>query len=99
MASDEFARALEQLAREYRAALPQKLEAIAAHSRFAVEEPPLALREALHMLAGSAKTFGLGALTQAARAAETFLDSFCDRGTPLAAGERAELERLLDAVR
>src|SRR6185369_8912367 len=99
MASEEFARALEQLSMEYRAAIPQKLEAIEAHWRCAGEQPPEALRQALHTLAGSAKTFGLGALTEAASAAETFLDPCCDRRAALTAGERTELEGLLNAVK
>jgi HPt (histidine-containing phosphotransfer) domain-containing protein len=84
---------LEELAAEYRSALPRRLarlEELAAGARR--EE----LARELHSLAGSAGTFGLPRLGEAARAAEAHLDG-C--GARLDEAQRAELARLLALVR
>jgi HPt (histidine-containing phosphotransfer) domain-containing protein len=77
---------------EYRRDLPQTLERIdslLAGARFAE------LRRALHTLAGSAGTYGLPRVGQAAAEAEAYLEA----GVPLEAARRAELERLVARVR
>jgi HPt (histidine-containing phosphotransfer) domain-containing protein len=84
---------LEALLAEYRRDLPQtlaRIEALVADGR----RRELAL--ALHTLAGSAGTFGLPRLGEAARAAEEHL-ARC--GAALDSAQRAELERLLAQVR
>lgn len=77
---------------EYRRDLPQTLERIdslLAGASFSE------LRRALHTLAGSAGTYGLPRVGQAAAAAEALLES----GPPRDAARRAELERLVARVR
>jgi HPt (histidine-containing phosphotransfer) domain-containing protein len=77
---------------EYRRDLPQTLERIdslLAGARFAE------LRRALHTLAGSAGTYGLPRVGQAAAAAEAHLEA----DLPLDAARRAELERLVARVK
>ena len=80
---------IDALAAEYRRALPQRLgqlEVLLADARLAE------LERELHTLAGSAGTFGLPRLGQAAGAAEAYLAS-C--GARLDDAQRAELKRLL----
>jgi HPt (histidine-containing phosphotransfer) domain-containing protein len=76
------------LVAEYRRDLPQTLARI--ESLLAAGRLP-ELRRAVHTLAGSAGTYGLPELGQAAAAAEAHLDA----GLPLDAGRRAALERLV----
>ena len=84
---------LEELRLEYRGSLPGKLERIDA----ALAAGRLAdLARELHTLGGSAGTFGLPKLGEAARAAEAHLAS-C--GPELDPRGRAKLDRLLAAVR
>jgi HPt (histidine-containing phosphotransfer) domain-containing protein len=84
---------LDALFAEYRGALPGKLarlETLLAGGRTAE------LARDLHTLGGSAGTFGLPKLGEAARAAGAHLAA-C--GTDLDPGQRAELDRLLGVVR
>ena len=77
---------------EYRRDLPrrlERLEAMLAGGRL------VELRRALHTLAGSAGTYGLPRVGQAAAAAEACLEA----GLPLDTARRAELERLVARVR
>jgi chemotaxis protein histidine kinase CheA len=102
--SAAFRQQVEAMAKEYRAALPALLGELdglwrAVRQGGAAPESMLALRRGLHTLAGAAGTFGLTALTEAARAAEGFLDPYCDGGRLLEPADQAALERLLDAVR
>jgi chemotaxis protein histidine kinase CheA len=105
--SGAFRQQVEAMAQEYRAALPamlvelDRLRQAARQESAASQSLPalLALRRALHSLAGAAGTFGLAGLTDAARAAERFLDPCCDGGSALGPADHAALERLLDAVR
>ena len=76
---------LEELQAEYRAELPAKLahlKALLAAGRWKE------LQRALHTLAGSAGTFGLPAVGDAAREAEACCES----------GETARLAGLIDAI-
>jgi HPt (histidine-containing phosphotransfer) domain-containing protein len=84
---------LDALLAEYRRDLPQtlaRIEALLADGRL------LELALELHRLGGSAGTFGLPRLGEAARAAEEHLER-C--GATLDSAQRAELERLLAQVR
>jgi HPt (histidine-containing phosphotransfer) domain-containing protein len=77
---------------EYRRDLPQRLariEALLAGGRFAE------LGRDLHTLAGSAGTYGLRRVGEAAAAAEAYIEG----DAPLDAARRAELERLVTRVR
>ena len=77
---------------EYRRDLPQtiaRIDSLLAGVRFAE------LRRALHTLAGSAGTYGLPRVGQAAAAAEAHLEA----DFPLDAAWRAELARLVVRVR
>jgi len=84
---------LDALVAEYRRELPQKL----AHLDALLAEARLArLKRELHTLAGSAGTFGMPRLGEAALAAEAYLDS-C--GSRVDDAQRAELGRLLALLR
>lgn len=83
---------LDALLAEYRRDLPQTIERIdslLAGASFSE------LRRALHTLAGTAGTYGLPRVGQAAAAAEAYLEA----GVPLETARRAELERLVARVR
>jgi HPt (histidine-containing phosphotransfer) domain-containing protein len=76
---------LEELRAEYRAELPGKLAHLKALlARNQMKE----LHRALHTLAGSAGTFGLPAVSEAAREAEAYCES----------GQTERLAALLDAI-
>ncbi len=78
---------------EYRRGLPDtlaRIDALLAAGR--LKE----LRRAVHTLAGSAGTYGLPRVGQAAAAAEAYLEASADT---LDAAGRAELERLVARVR
>lgn len=89
------------LCAEYRAGLPARLREL--DELWAADErnplPPLALRRALHSIAGSAQTFGLAPLTAAARAAEQMLDPCCEAGMPLPPASREDFAQLMQAVK
>jgi HPt (histidine-containing phosphotransfer) domain-containing protein len=102
--ADDLAAALAALGAEYRANLAPRLDALealaAALARGQGDAEDLrTLRRGLHTIAGSAKTFGLPAVTDAARAGEAFLDPWRDTVKPPGAAEWAELDRLLAALR
>ena len=77
---------------EYRRDLPQALARIDA---LLMAGRLKELRRALHTLAGSAGTYGLPRVGQAAAAAEAYLEASADS---LDAAGRAELERLVVRV-
>jgi HPt (histidine-containing phosphotransfer) domain-containing protein len=83
---------LEELNAEYRRELPAKVERLTAlWSARELRE----LHGALHMLAGSAGSFGLREVSQAAREAEHYLDA-C--GATLDAGQQAAFQELFEAI-
>ena len=84
---------LDALLADYRSSLPEKLARIDA--QLAAGRIAELARE-LHTLGGSAGTFGLAQLGEAARAAEEHLVS-C--GTSLDPRQRVELERLLGLLK
>lgn len=103
MTAEAFKRQLETLSADYRRELPAQLAALDALWRglaSGVEAPErlAELQRELHTLAGTARTFGVAGVSEAARAAETLLAPYCRRGKLPAAAKRAELERLLEAL-
>lgn len=84
---------IDALIAEYRRDVPKKIEQLQALS--SAGHLAELIRE-LHTLAGSAGTFGLRQLGEAARATENHLIS-CGRS--LDDAQRAELDRLLDILR
>lgn len=84
---------IDALIAEYRRDVPKKIEQLQALS--STGSLAELIRE-LHTLAGSAGTFGLRPLGEAARAAENHLIS-C--GRTLDGAQRAELDRLLAILR
>jgi HPt (histidine-containing phosphotransfer) domain-containing protein len=94
---------LQAASAEYRGALPARVDGIerswAAIVRGDAAGQPLAgLVRELHSIAGSAGTFGLAAVSEAARAAEGFLSPYAERGAAPDAARRPEFERLLLAL-
>ncbi len=103
MTSAAFQQHLAAMAAEYGATLPAKLGELDSMWR-AVRDggPPESLdqlRRALHTMAGTAGTFGLRPVTDSARAAESFLDPYCESAVSLKLDDHAVFENLLEAVR
>jgi chemotaxis protein histidine kinase CheA len=98
MDADEFRRQLEELNAEYRKGLPAKLAEIDALWAKSTTIDTGLLR-AIHSMAGSAKTFGVKGVSEAAAAAEHYLAPFCERNAKLSSAQRTEFERLLGALR
>lgn len=87
-----FQKVLRQLTADYARLLPQRLAELEDKLRQCEDMPAsderlLALQRALHTMAGSAGTFGLGALGEQARAVELLLVDLRQRG----AGSAADL--------
>lgn len=104
MSNEAFSKYLEALSAEYRATLPQKFAEIDAlwAGLAGGSEPPARMRELqrlLHTIAGSAKTFGLPALSASARTAESFLETWCEPAALPAAPGCAEFDALLASMR
>lgn len=104
MSDDEFRQMLAAVSAEYRAGLPERLagiEALWGHilrgADFAQAMPDLI--RALHSIAGSAETFGLTAVGEAAAAAESRLEAYRDMRQMPDAASRAEIARLLETLR
>jgi HPt (histidine-containing phosphotransfer) domain-containing protein len=104
MDADELKRQMAALSANHRRGLPAKLERIDAlwqvlSSGAADIEAGGELLRALHTIAGSAKTFGMPAFGDAARAAENFFEPFCAGGAMPQATDREAFGHLLDALR
>jgi HPt (histidine-containing phosphotransfer) domain-containing protein len=103
MTTGAFQRQFAAMAAAYRATLPAHLGELSSMWHAVREggssEGLDTLRRALHALAGAAGTFGLPAVTESARAAESFLDPYCQSGATLTPGDHAVFEGLLEAVR
>jgi chemotaxis protein histidine kinase CheA len=103
MTSEAFRQQLAAMAAEYGATLPGKLDELdavwlaARHS--GAPEGLDQLRRGLHTMAGTAGTFGLRAVTDSARAAESFIEPFCASPLNLKSDDHAAFEALLAAVR
>lgn len=103
MTADAFARQLEAFSAEYRRDLPPKLAELGELWRGlasgAVAPDRLAdLQRELHSLAGTARTFGVAGVSEAAAAAEALLAPYCRKRKLPGPAKRAELERLLDSL-
>ncbi|MBX3650831.1 MAG: Hpt domain-containing protein [Burkholderiales bacterium] len=103
MSDDELRRMLAAVSAEFRAGMPARLATIDAlwGRILRGDETSTALDElvrALHVIAGSAGTFGAEAFGRAAAAAEAALDPYRDsRQLPNAAAQ-AEIAQLLEAL-
>ena len=102
--ADELAAGLAALAAEYREKLASRLDALDAlaaqlASARAAGARLKDLHRELHTIAGSAKTFGLPAVSAAARAGERYLEPFCETGTAPSAAQWEALIGLLAALR
>ena len=104
MTAEAFRRQLEALGADYRRDLPDKLARIdGLWLDLANGEAQPAritdLQRELHSLAGSAKTFGVAGVSEAAAAAESFLEPYCKRRRMPGAAQQARFARLLDALK
>ena len=102
--ADELAAELAKLSDEYRLTLARRLDALDAIAVVLGAEPAGAdrlreLRRALHSISGSAKTFGLPQVSEAARAAEALIAPWCDGHETPRAADWAALKDLLSALR
>jgi len=102
--ADEIAAELAVLSAEYRARLAPRLDALdALAAQLASGQGADAglqdLHRELHTIAGSAKTFGLPAVSVAARAGERYLEPFCETGAAPSAAQWSALFALLAALR
>ena len=93
---------LEELRAEYRAELPGRFARLQALLAEVAAGAPLQRRKdllrELHSLAGSGKTFGIPALSEAARAAESFLEPLCAEGAASSREDWARLQELVAAL-
>ena len=104
MSPDEFRKQIEALAAEYREALPARLagiDAVWSELRDGSRRPErlAALQRELHSIAGSARTFGVAGVSEAAAAAEAHLEPFLPDGALPDAGQRDAFVHLLDALK
>ena len=104
MSDDEFRQMLAAVSAEYRTELPDRIARIDAlweliirgvHSSQQMDE----LIRALHKIAGSAETFGLTAVGQAAAAVESRLEPYRDVQQRPDAECQAEITQLLERLR
>jgi HPt (histidine-containing phosphotransfer) domain-containing protein len=104
MVSDAFKHCLDELSADYRRRLPDKLAeldhlwsdltiGLAPRARFAD------LQRELHNLVGTAKTLGLPAVTDAARAAESFLEPLLSQAAPIEPAASGAFKQLLDDLK
>ena len=104
MSVEEFKSQIEALRTEYRAQLPAKRDELdrlwrGLTSGALKPDRVVELRRALHTLAGSARTFGVAGVSEAAAAAESYLEPFCSRSAIPGPAEQSEFRRLLDALK
>lgn len=104
MSDDEFRQMLIAVSAEFRAELPVRIAGIDAlwvqiiHGEHSPQRMADLIR-AVHKLAGSAETFGLGAVGLAAAAAESRLESYRDALQAPDAAAQGEITQLLDNLR
>lgn len=104
MTSEAFERFFEELRADYQRRLPEKFAELdglwdgmtsgSLHAARMVD-----LQRELHTLVGTAKTMGLPAVTDAARAAESLLEPFMAQEVLPTPAARIEFKRLLDALK
>lgn len=104
MSDDEFRQMLIAVSAEFRAELPGRIAEIDSlwgqivHGEYSPQCMAELIR-AVHKLAGSAETFGLGAVGQAAAAAESSLEPYRDAPRPPDAAAQGGISQLLQALR
>lgn len=103
MSLEEFQKQIAALRAEYRAKLPAKLDEIDSLWRNLASGALTAdrivdLRRELHSLAGSARTFGVEGVSEAALAAETWIEPYCARLAVPAPAQQPDFRQLLDAL-
>ncbi len=104
MTAEAFKRQLEALSAEYRSGLAQKfaeLDGLWRDLAGGAAGPDRLgdLQRELHSIAGAARTFGVAGVSEAAAAAESFLEPFCKRRKLPPPARHAEFERLLAALK
>ena len=104
MTSEAFKRHFEKASADYRRRLPSKLAELdslwsALTSGSLLPANVVNLQRELHTLAGTAQTMGFPAVTDAARAAESFLEQYAARGVLPGPAEQGEFRTLLDALK
>lgn len=104
MTPEVFKQQLEALSADYRRRLPEKFAKLdnlwdALTSGSSTPARIVDLQRELHTLVGTAKTLGVPAVTETARAAETFLEPFCARCMIPGPTEQIEFCRLLKALK
>ena len=104
MASDGLGDELAEFNAEYRRSMPERLREIdVLWSELRLgdvsRERMHALLRALHSIAGSATTFGMPSLSEAAAAAEAWVEPCYERGALPKESRRAELDVLLTDLR
>ena len=103
MSPATFRQYLAKASAEYRAGLGARLARIEsawqalADGAFAANLADV--ERELHSIAGSAETFGLPSVGQAARAAEAAVERYRARGAMPTPAQRTRFERLLDALK
>jgi HPt (histidine-containing phosphotransfer) domain-containing protein len=104
MSDDEFRQMLAAVSAEFRASLPARLAGMdelwgciagGGHTAQQMDD----LIRVVHKIAGSAETFGLTAVGRAAAAAESRLETYRGSQQMPDAASRAEITRLLEALR
>lgn len=104
MSDDEFRQMMIAVSAEFRADLNGRLAGIdglwaqIANGEHSPQRMADLIR-AVHKIAGSAETFGLAAVGEAAAVAESRLEPYRDAPQPPDAVSRAEITRLLKALR
>ena len=104
MTADAFKHQLAALSAEYRGELPGKLDRVENLWRDLTAgavgpERLIDLVRELHSIAGSARTFGVAGVSEAAAAAESWLEPFTARHKLPASPKQAEFARLLGELR
>lgn len=104
MSLEEFQKQIAALRAEYRAKLPAKLDEIdelwrGLASGALPAERLAELQRELHSLAGSARTFGVEGVSEAALAAEHWIEPYCGVRALPAPADQPAFRRLLDALK
>ena len=104
MTAEAFRQQLAAISAEYRSGLPAKLaelDALWKELASGAGEPGRMgdLLRALHSMAGSAKTFGVSGVSEAAAAAESFLEPFSKRRKMPKGARQVAFTRLLDDLK
>ena len=104
MTAEAFKRQFEALSAEYRSGLPRKFAELDGLWRdlaggTAAPDRLADLQRELHTLAGTARTLGVAGVSEAAAAAESFLEPYGKRRKLPPSARHAEFQRLLEALK